>query len=173
MFIHRDCGRHAQAVSLGILTAAIIATAARAAEPTEPFVLVAYSNRAGGEHPVSGDFGSAALAVHQQGQMASDPQALKTHRCVAFQMTHQLGEARSACDAAVRDAQDGDSTLLSRSARLRQKSATSQAVGNSNRAVLEWRDADPSAPHEDLAKAQQLAPQAAFVRRNVTAMRAR
>ena len=49
MFMHRNRGRHAQAVSLGILTTAIIVSAAAAAESTEPFVFVAYSNRTGGE----------------------------------------------------------------------------------------------------------------------------
>lgn len=173
MFIHRNCGRHAQAVSLGILTAAIIAAAARAAETPDPFVLVAYSNRAGGEHLASGDYTSAAQAIPQRsGLSLPDPQAIDTNRCVAFAMTRQLAQAHGACDAAVHDAQGADASLLSWSSHTRQQSAASAALAYSNRAVLYWLDAEPSAAQQDLARAQALAPRASFVVRNLSAMQA-
>jgi hypothetical protein len=175
MFMHRKCGRQAQAVSLGILTAALVTATAAAAETAHPFVLVAYSNTAGGANLVSGDYGSAAQAVHQHSDASlPDPQALDTNRCVAYAMNKQLPQARAACDAAVRDAHSADdSMLLAWNAQARRESAASAAVAYSNRAVLHWLDADLSAAQEDLAKAQALAPQASFVVRNLTAIRAR
>jgi hypothetical protein len=171
MFMHRNCGRQAQAVSLGILTAALVTMTAAAAETAEPFVLVAYSNRAGGENLLTGDYGRAAQALHQHSVASlSDPQALDTNRCVAYAMNRQLPQARAACDAAVRDARSPDWTPLAWNAQARQQSATSAAMAYSNRAVLHWLDAQPRAAQEDLVRA--LAPDASFVLRNLTAMRA-
>ena len=173
MFMHRNCGRQAQAVSLGMLTAALVTATAAAAETTDPFVLVAYSNRAGGREPITGDYGSAAQALRQHSDASlPDPQALDTNSCVAYAMNKQLPQARAACDAAVRDAHSADSTLLAWNAQARQQSAAA-AVAYSNRAVLHWLDADPKAAQADLARAQALAPEASFVVRNLTAMRAR
>jgi len=173
MFMHRNCGRQAQAVSLGMLSAALVTATAAAAEITDPFVLVAYSNRAGGENLVTGDYGSAAQAVHQHSDASlPDPQALDTNSCVAYAMNQQLPQARAACDAAVRDAHSADSALLAWNAQARQQSAVAAAVAYSNRAVLHWLDADPRAAQADLARAQALAPEASFVVRNLTAMRA-
>ena len=170
MFIHRNTGRRAAAVSLGILTAAAIAKVAHAGPPA-PFVLVAYSNRAGGVPLTSGNYDNAAQAVRSEGTGAlADPQALDTNRCVAYAMTQQLGQARAACDAAVRASAGSESP--SWSAQARQQSALCAAVAYSNRAVLDWLDAQPAAAQRDLQRAQALAPEAAFVARNMTAMRA-
>lgn len=170
MFMHRNRGRHAQAVSLGMLTAALITTAARAAETPNPFVFVAYSNRAGGEHLASGEYTTAAQALHRRKNTGiSAAQALDTNnRCVACAMTQQPMRARAACDAAVRDAQSADNALLSSNPQTRQTAA----VAYSNRAVLRSLHADLSAAQQDLARAEALAPQASLVMRNVTAMRA-
>jgi hypothetical protein len=168
MLIHRNTGRRAAAVSLGILTA--IAIVAHAETP-DPFVLVAYSNRAGGQPLTRGNYDHAAQAVRSEDTGAlADPQALDTNRCVAFAMTQQLGQARVACDAAVRAAQQSGSPSWSPQAR--QQSALSAAVAYSNRAVLDWLEAQPAAAQRDLHRAQALAPEAAFVARNMTAMRA-
>ncbi len=170
MFMHRNCGGPAQAVSLGILTAALITTAA-AAESADPFVLVAYSNRTGGQNLLSGDYSRATEALHSDATLP-DPLALDTNACVAYAMSQQLQQARAACDAAVRDAHSVDSVVLAASAQARQQSAASAALAYSNRAVLHWLDADLPAAQADLARAQALAPQASFVVRNLTAMRA-
>lgn len=170
MFIHRNTGRRAAAVSLGILTAAALAKLAQAETP-DPFVLVAYSNRAGGQPLASGNYGNAAQAVQGEGNGAlSDPQALDTNRCVAYAMTQQRAQARAACNAAVRAAQGTESSFWSPQAR--QQSALCAAVAYSNRAVLHWLDAQPDAAQRDLERAQALAPEAAFVARNMIAMRA-
>jgi hypothetical protein len=174
MFIHRNCGTHARAVSLGILTAALVAGAAGAAELTDPLVMVAYSNRAGGEQLVSGAYpDSAQLAPRSAALALPDVQASDTNRCVALAMAHQLTAARSACDAAVRDAHSPDATQLSWDPRAQQKSAAAAAVAYSNRAVLLWMDAEPGAAREDLARAQALAPRSDFVLRNLSAMQTR
>ena len=171
MFSHRNTGRRAAAVSLGILTLVAIAQAAHAETP-DPFVLVAYSNRAGGQPLMSGEYGSAAQALQSQGNGAlADPQALDTNRCVAYAMTQQLAQARVACQAAVRAAEEAD--WQSGSPRARRQSAVSAAMAYSNRAVLDWLEAQPAAAQRDLERAQALAPQAIFVARNMTAMRAR
>lgn len=174
MFMHRNRGKHAQAVSLGILTTAIIVTAAQAAESSDPFVFVAYSNRTGGEKLATGDYGDAAHAVLGQAPSAasSDPQALDTNRCVAYTMTQQLTKARVACDAAVQDAHRADDSMLSWSPQTRRQSAAAAAVAYSNRAVMHWLDSDMAAASADLAKAQALAPEAAFVVRNLSALQA-
>jgi hypothetical protein len=174
MFMHRNRGKHAQAVSLGILTTAIIVTAASAAESTDPFVFVAYSNRTGGENLASGDYGNAAHAVLGQAPSAAmaDPQALDTNRCVAYTMTKQLVKAREACDAAVQDAQRADGSMLSWSPQTRKQSDHAAAVAYSNRAVMHWLDSDMTAASADLAKARALAPQESFVVRNLSALQA-
>ena len=170
MFIHRNTGRRAAAVSLGILTVAVIAKAAQAETP-DPFVLVAYSNRAGGQPLASGNYPNAAQAVRSEDTGAlADPPALDTNRCVAYAMTQQLGQAQAACDAAVRAAQETGSPSWSPQAR--QQSALGAAVAYSNRAVLDWLAAQPAAAQRDLERARALAPEAAFVARNMTAMRA-
>jgi hypothetical protein len=174
MFIHRNRGRPAQAVSLGILTAGLIASAASAAEANDPFVFVAYSNRTGGAKLATGDYGDAAHAVLGQSPSAamSDPQALDTNRCVAYTMTKQLAKARLACDAAVEDARSADGAMLSWSPQTRKQSDAAAAIAYSNRAVMHWLDSDMTAARADLTEAQALAPQASFVVRNLSALQA-
>jgi hypothetical protein len=173
MFMHRNRGRYAQAVSLGILTAGIIASAA-AAEASDPFVFVAYSNRTGGEKLASGNYANAAQAVLAPAASAamSDPQALDTNRCVAYTMTQQLAKARDACDAAVADTRRADEAMLSFSAPTHKQSDAAAAVAYSNRAVMHWLEADLAAAGADLARAQALAPQAGFVAHNLAALQA-
>jgi hypothetical protein len=174
MFMHRNRGRYAQAVSLGILTTGLIASAAPAAELSDPFVFVAYSNRTGGAQLATGEYADAAQAVLAQGTAtgASDPEALDTNRCVAYTMTQQLAQAHHACDAAVADAHRADDTMLSFSPRTQQQSDAAAAVAYSNRAVMHWREADLASAAADLARARALAPQAAFVTHNLAALQA-
>ncbi len=173
MFMHRNRGRYAQAVSLGILTATL-AGAAHAAD-SDAFVLVAYSNRTGGENLSSGDFGHAAQAVYAASptELTSDPQALATNRCVAYAMTGQMDKAHAACDAAVHAARASDGAAALWNPKSRHESDAASAVAYSNRAVLHWLDADLPAAEADLARARTLDPQAQFIVANLTALRAR
>jgi hypothetical protein len=168
MFIHRNRGRNAQAVSLGLIAAALINTVVSAADKPDPFVLVAYSNRAGGTQIASGEYLTATQETHASVQ--ADPGALATNHCVAFAMSEQLAQAQRACDSAVEAAHSEQAQLPSWNPRSHAQAANSQAVAYSNRAVLRWLSADTQGARQDLARAQALAPQASFVLRNVTAM---
>jgi hypothetical protein len=168
MFIHRNRGRNAQAVSLGLLAAALISTVVSAADKPDPFVLVAYSNRAGGTQIANGEYLSATQVSHAG--VPGDPGALATNHCVAFAMSQQLTQAQAACDSAVQAAYREQAQLPSWTARSHAQAANSQAVAYSNRAVLRWLNADAQGARQDLARAQALAPGATFVIRNMGAM---
>ncbi len=140
MFIHRNRGRNAQAVSLGLLAAALISTVVSAADPPDAFVLVAYSNRAGGTQIANGEYLSATQVT--RAGVPQDRGALATNHCVAFAMSEQLGKAQLACDSAVQAAFSEQAELPSWNARSRAQAANSQAVAYSNRAVLRWLNAD-------------------------------
>jgi hypothetical protein len=168
MFIHRNRGRNAQAVSLGLLAAALISTVVSAADQADAFVLVAYSNRAGGTQIANGEYLSATQVT--RAGVPEDRGALATNHCVAFAMSEQLGKAQLACDSAVQAAFCEQAELPSWNARSRAQAANSQAVAYSNRAVLRWLNADAQGARQDLAKAQALAPPATFVIRNMSAM---
>lgn len=169
MLIHGNRGGNAQAVSLGLIAAALISAAVSAADAAETFVLVAYSNRAGGTRIAHGEYRTATQAEHATVQ--ADPGALATNHCVAFAMSERLAQARLACDSAVQAAHSEQTQSPSWNPRGREQAANSAAVAYSNRAVLRWLSADSRGAKEDLAKAQALAPQASFVTRNMTAMR--
>jgi hypothetical protein len=170
MFMHRNRGRHAQAVSLGLLAAALISTAAAAADAPDAFVLVAYSNRAGGAPISQGDYAVAAQVAHEHVSLQSDPGATATNRCVAFAMSEQLSQAQHACDAAIQEARISDTQVLSWTDHGHDQERNAEAVAYSNRAVLRWLNSDAKGAAEDLAKAESIAPHASFVVRNVSAM---
>lgn len=168
MFIHRNRGRNAQAVSLGLLAAALISTVVAAADKPDAFVLVAYSNRAGGTQIANGEF----LTATQQtdATVRADPGALATNQCVAFAMSERLAQAQLACDSAVLAAYSERAQPPAWNPRSHAQAANAQAVAYSNRAVLRWLNADAQGARADLARAQALAPQAKFVIRNMSAM---
>jgi hypothetical protein len=168
MFIHRNRGRNAQAVSLGLLAAALISTVVSAADTPDNFVLVAYSNRAGGTQISHGEYVTATQAPSASVQ--SDPGALATNHCVAYAMSEQHAQALLACDAAIQDAHSEQAQLPSWNPRSHTEATESEAIAYSNRAVLRWLNADTQGARQDLAKAQALAPQATFVIRNMSAM---
>ena len=168
MFIHRNRGRNAQAVSLGLLAAALISTVVTAADRPDPFVLVAYSNRAGGTQITNGEYLTATRQA--PAGLQADPGALATNHCVAFAMSAQLAQAQLACDSAVEAAHSEQVQVPSWNPRSHAEALNSQAVAYSNRAVLRWLNADAPGARQDLARAQALAPQATFVLRNVSAM---
>jgi hypothetical protein len=168
MFTHRNRGRNAQAVSLGLIAAALISTAVSAADKPDAFVLVAYSNRAGGTQITHGEYLTATKQVDASVQ--ADPGALATNHCVAFTMSAQRAEAQLACDSAVVAANGEMRQLAAGDPRNHAGALDSQAVAYSNRAVLRWLSADAQGAKQDLARAQALAPHAAFVVRNMNAM---
>jgi len=186
---HRKSGRHARTVSLGILAAAALGGATQGAEPTpahpavhegkpaqplpvDTFVLVAYLNAVGGASLARGDYAAAMERLRPpSGGAAPDVSALDTNRCVAAVAIQQLRAARTACDQAVEDAQHESATLPVWGDRRRYNAYAAQAY--SNRAVLEGLTADSAAAAQDLTRAQNLAPEAAFVIHNLAVLRAR
>jgi hypothetical protein len=172
MLLQRTSGRPAQAASVALAGTAMLMSAAGAAASSEPFVFVAYSNSGTEAPPASGDYLRASQDVYAHTATPSDPQALDTNRCVALTMQQQLAQARRACDAAVADTRSAADGLLGWNAHMQQQASAAAAVAYSNRAVMHWLDADPQAAQEDLQKAQALAPQASFVMRNLSALRA-
>jgi Flp pilus assembly protein TadD len=167
---HRPSIGRTHTVTLGILTAALLSTSVPAADTPDPFVLVAYSNRAGGSPLADGDFSAATRALTRVAvRNPLDPVAVATNRCVAYAMTRQLSAARLACDAAVEDAARADAGSVVSQRDPRASNATA-ALAYSNRAVLDWLSARPDAAQQDLARARALAPQADFVRHNLAAM---
>jgi hypothetical protein len=155
----------AGAVQGGALLAGSVA---HAADQSNKFVMTAYINGAGGENLVKGRY-ETALAQARLGNPSDE--TTPTNKCVAYTMTGQLDSAKSACDAAVREAR---SDLMHASSSMLWRTQTLQeflAVAYSNRAVLHWLSKDAVAAARDLAEAAALTPKADFVARNITALR--
>jgi hypothetical protein len=160
---HRDSAGNTHTVALGIL-AGLLSTSVTAADAPDSFVLVAYSDRAGGSHLSEGDYrGATQLLRKVPSGVLLDPAAVASNRCVAYAMTQQLAAARSACDSAVEELQPASGSVLT------QPHDTAAALAYSNRAVVRWLSAQHAAARVDLARARQLDPQAQFVQRNLAA----
>ncbi len=173
MSLHR---RNALALPLTLCAGAALAmmSAASAAEQPHRFVLTAYPSAAGGHALLTGRFQAAARQLRERaGGTALDVAAVYTNRCVAFSMTQQWHAARTACDAAVRDAnRERFDTLLSAdwphtSGKVR------LAAAYTDRGVMRWFSHDAAGAQRDFARARTLSPYSSFVRRNLTAMKFR
>ena len=95
MFIHRNTGRRAAAVSLGILTAAALAKLAHAGTP-DPFVLVASSNRAGGQPLTSGNYGNAAQRDLERAQALAPEAAFVARNMIAMRVHQNVNSQATA-----------------------------------------------------------------------------
>jgi hypothetical protein len=163
-----------QAVRLAVAAALLIGSAAHAADPSHTFVLTAYSNGAGGESLMSGDYDTAVKDLKQHRRtLELDASSVSTNRCVAFTVTKQWESARLACDAAVRDAQEDKANLPAWMSWARKRHNDYVALAYSNRAVLHWLANDQAGAERDLAKAEALSPKADFVARNLSALHTR
>jgi tetratricopeptide (TPR) repeat protein len=158
---------------LGVAAAVslLLGTAAQAAEPHN-FVLTAYSNGAGGAELVAGDYQAATAALHSShsGISSFDPSTLSNNRCVALAVTKQWDTARTACDQAVREAQQEKALLPSYQYWARKLKNDYLAVALSNRAVVRFMSSDADAATSDLKRAEALSPKADFVMRNRAAI---
>ena len=135
-----------------------------------PFVFTAYRDATGGGDVVAGRYRVALEELRSyRGTRDLDPAAANTNRCVAYSMTLQLRQARAACDAAIRAAAAERTGLPAWSSWT--SSGNYLAVAYANRAVMYWLSNDAAAASEDLARAQDLAPRADFVARNVAAFK--
>jgi hypothetical protein len=165
-----NCARCPRAVAAGL--ALMLASGAALADGAHQFVFTAYSDAVGGADVVAGRYRAALEELNGNPNITDlDPSATNTNRCVAYSMTLPWQEAHAACDAAVRAASE---QRLARAGELSWRTpseADRLAVAYTNRAVMHWLAHDDAAARGDLAKALQLSPQAAFVARNVTALK--
>ncbi len=170
MFSHsRNSRKPIQALQLALAAALLAGSAAHAADEPRTFELTAFSNGTAGASLLSGDYNTAVhqLSTHMP---ALDSDSVGTNRCVAYTVTRQIEKARSACNAAVRDAQQEIASLPVSMSWARADYRDYLALAYSNRAVLNWMVNDTAAAQSDLKKAAAVAPKAAFVARNMTAL---
>lgn len=162
-----------RSLSLGVGLALALASTGALADGAHRFVFTAYSDGTAGAEVVDGRYRTALEELRSHpGDVDLDPSATNTNRCVAYSMTLQWREAHAACDAAVRAA--GGDRQRSRPAQWGWPAAANDerlALAYSNRAVMSWLSGDESAARQDLAKAQELSPQADFVASNLTALK--
>ena len=136
------------------------------------FVFTAYSDATGGVAVVNGRYRAALMQLEGfPDAMDLDPAATNTNRCVAYSMTLQWQQARTACDAAVRAADRQRAAIPDWSSWTRSSGDQCLALAYANRAVMLWLSRDGAAAQQDLARAQELAPVADFVARNIAALR--
>ncbi len=143
--------------------------AAHAADQPNKFVMTAYTNGAGGESLVSGDYQSG---LAQALRSFADNDTTVTNKCVGYTMTAQLAAAQGVCDAAVKGAQRDLWHLAASAASLWEQRPLQEAlaIAYSNRAVLHWLANDASAAERDLADAVAIMPDADYVARNLSAL---
>jgi hypothetical protein len=160
----RRSGRLGAGVALTLMSGAAFAGA-------HQFVFTAYGDAAGGADVLAGRYHAAVEELkNYHGVVDTDPPATDTNRCVAYSMTLQWRQARTACDAAVRAAamrRNEPEAWWSRPA----SADDYMAVAYANRAVMHWMLHEDTAARGDLAAARQLSPQADFVARNLAALR--
>jgi hypothetical protein len=162
------CRRNLRALGAG--AALMLLSGAALADGAHRFVFTAYSDAAGGAAVVAGRYQAALreLANHRD-IMDLDPSAANTNRCVAYSMTLHWQEARAACNAAVHTA--AEEQLRAQASWLPSSNTEGLAVAYANRAVVNWLSHDDAAAREDLAKARELSPHAAFVAHNLAALK--
>jgi hypothetical protein len=133
-------------------------------------VLTAYSNGAGGTSLLKGNYTDALTEIqHYKPQMMIAASAKATNLCVAYAATKQVTEAKTACDAALKQAKY-DRLSASRFTPGVSNENGYVAIAYANRAVVHMLARDEASAKADLDKARILAPNADFVARNVVAV---
>jgi hypothetical protein len=164
----------ARTVSLLVASTVLAAAAAQASETAHvPMVLTAYSNGAGGETLLKGDYTQAVTEIKryrpQEMVLAS---AKATNLCVAYAASKQVSEAKAACDEALKQAKY-DRLSASRFALNTSLENGYVAIAYANRAVVHMLARDAASAKIDLDKARVLAPNADFVAKNAEAVAAK
>lgn len=162
--------RRSRALSAALALA--LASTAALADGAHRFVFTTFTDATGGDDVVAGSY-SAALQELQSasgiGQL--DRSAIDTNRCVAYSMSLRWQEARTACDAAVRDATAQRKRPPAEWSWMHVSADDYLAVAYANRAVMHWLSSEDAAARQDLAAAQELSPGADFVARNLVALK--
>ncbi len=169
----RPHSRTHRALPLALYAGFALAGSAAALAGTQPhpFVLTAYGAGPGGRDLLAGRYPAALRRLRARGGAGPDPKAFSANSCVAFEMTQHLRAAQSACDAAVLAADRARLDAGPRSGSSRISANRALAAAYADRAVLGWLRGDRHGARADLARAQALAPQAEFVRRNIAALK--
>jgi tetratricopeptide (TPR) repeat protein len=163
----RNSRKPIRTLQLAVAAAALAGSAAYADE-TGHFELTAFSNGTAGAALTSGDYNTALAQLQHANFLQND--TTSTNRCVAYSVTRRLEDARIACNAAVREAQQQLASMPVSMSWARSDYRDYLAVAYSNRAVLNWIVNDTRAAQSDLKKAAAVSPKAAFVARNETAL---
>jgi hypothetical protein len=163
-----DSASRRRALGAGLAVALMSGTAL--AGKAHQFVFIAYTDAPGGAEVVAGRYQDALEQLSRPGAVELDAAEANTNRCVAYSMTLQWQEARTACDAAVRAARLHQTGAPAWMSWMHAADDESLAVAYSNRAVMHWLSNDGAAASQDLAKAQELSPESDFVAYNVTAL---
>jgi hypothetical protein len=167
----RNSRKPSQALHLVFAAALLAGSAAHAADQQHAFVLTAFSNGAAGQSIMTGDYAAAVKQLDTKSQtLLLDTSSLSTNRCVAYSVTKQLDAAHSACDAAVREAQQEIANLPVSLSWARRQYRDYLALAYSNRAVLNWLSNNSTAAQDDLNRAQAVAPKADFVAHNLSVL---
>jgi hypothetical protein len=172
MFSHSRHKRSiARSVSLLIASTALVVTGAQASQAAhKTLVLTAYSNGAGGETLLKGNYAEAIGEIKRyRPQQMIAASAKATNLCVAYTASKQLVEAKVACDAALKQAKY-DRLSASRFALNTSHENGYVAIAYANRAVVHMLGRDEASAKADLEKARLLAPGADFVAHNVEAI---
>jgi tetratricopeptide (TPR) repeat protein len=159
--------------ALGVVLALTLVSGAALADGEHRFVFTAYSNAAGGAEVIAGRYRAALekLTSYSAATTQVDSSETDTNRCVAYSMTLQWQEARAACDDAVRAATQQRSISPAWWSSAPPPDDDYVALAYANRAVMYWLSQNEAAAQKDLARAQELSPQADFVAQNVAALK--
>jgi hypothetical protein len=157
--------RKVSTLALALLACAPLAASAAGSA----FEMASYTNWPGGDEIAARDYAAAAASASRARSHFDSTGALvaKTNECVARTVSGDLGNARAACDAAVRLAAAVDRTSYPR---LAPKAATARAL--SNRGVLRAMTGDSVGAAGDFRAAAQLAPSWATATANLTHLEA-
>ncbi|MDE2263369.1 MAG: hypothetical protein KGL45_12655 [Gammaproteobacteria bacterium] len=157
--------------ALGAGLSLALASGAALADEAHRFVFTAYSDATGGAEVIAGRYRAALEELAgSPGTVELDPSASNTNRCVAYSMTLQWQKAHATCDAAIRDARTQRVGVPGWLGWTEESEDEYVALAYCNRAVMDWMSHDEAAAEKDLLKAQELAPGADFVARNVAAL---
>lgn len=134
-----------------------------------PMMLTAYVNGAGGESLISGKYDVAIAEMKADRPSTATAYSAKMNNlCVAYTVTKQLVDAKTACTAAVKAAKY-DRLSSQRYAPGSSRENSYVAIAYTNRAVASMMAKDSASAQVDLDRAKSLAPSAEFVSRNIAA----
>jgi hypothetical protein len=167
---NRHMTKFAKSATIAAAASLLFVAAAQADVAGKPMTLTAYTNGAGGESLTTGKYDIALAQVKADRSTTSTAYSAKVNNmCVAYAITRQLTEAKTACDAAVKAAKY-DRLSSQRYAPGSARENSYVAIAYTNRAIVHMLSKDTASAKADLERAKSLAPTAEFVNRNLAAV---